>query len=112
MNYIIKRYDGIVDNKVVEEFNLDQKWDDIRKGQTINPDEVLITPENREQLRALLLQTQNNDLAAFYANLTRQDIDLATGMAKIFGNDAQQTLDKIENYDIEKARTFIKKENL
>lgn len=116
MNYIIKRYDGIVDNQVVEEFNLDQKWNDISKGQTVSPYEVLITPENREQFRALLLQTKNNDLAAFYANLTRQDIDLATRMAYIFRNNVQKALEealsKNDACDVEKAKKFVKMKNL
>ncbi len=116
MNYVIKHYDGIVDNQVVEEFNLDQKWNDIREGQIVSPYEVLITPENREQFRALLLQTKNNDLAAFYANLTRQDIDLATGMAYIFRNNVQQALEeaisKNDVCDVEKAKEFVKIKNL
>ena len=111
MNYVIKHYDGIVDDKVVSEFQLNQKWNDLMSKVNINPYEVLITVDNKEDFRQLLLTTKDNNLAAFYAHLANKDIKEATKIAIMFGNNTEAALDyatKNGIYDTSIARQFVK----
>lgn len=111
MNYVINHNDGIVDDQVVSEFKLDRKWNDLLSKYIRNPYEVLITPDNREDFRQLLLITKDNNLAAFYAHLTNKDIKAAVKMASMFGENTEAALDFITKngtYDISVASDFKK----
>lgn len=112
MDYVIKHHDGIVNDEVASEFKLDEKWNDLMAKVPLNPYEVLITQNNREDLRQLLLITKDSNLAAFYSLLTNKNIKEAAKIANIYGKNVEEAIDfstKKGTYDISVATSFIKK---
>lgn len=114
MNYIIKNYNGMITQNVVENFGLPKRYEEVLKNQEVNPYEILITKENREQIKNILLETKNNDLAAFYIHLASNNLDLANDMAKTFGSNFATALEFADkekicsNVGMEKAKSFAK----
>lgn len=111
MDYVINHHNGIVSDYIVSEFKFDQKWNDLMSKVDINPYELLITPENKEQFRQLLLTTKDNNLAAFYAHLTDKNIKEAVQIANTFGKNIDAAVDCVNKkgiYDVSVAKKFIK----
>ena len=118
MNYIIKNYNGMITPNIVANFDLQKRYENMLEKHEIDPYEILITKENREQMKKVLLETKNNDLAAFYIHLANYNLDLAHDIAKTFGSNFATALEFADKENIsaninkEKAKSFAKSKKL
>ena len=115
MAFIINHYNGIINEKIIRMFNMEERWQEELKNYDISPYEVLITPENREIMEDLLIVSKTNDAAAFYAILTNNAYKTAYSLAFLYADDVNLALSRTEgkeSFDVERARDFIKQKKL
>ena len=114
MSYIIKNNEGIIDDKICEQFNIKERWRKLLKDYNISPYEILIDDKNRSLIQRLLLKTSSNDIGAFYAILAKLDINKAIELYSIYGDNILSAFSMKPNdfIDLERAQKFAKERKL
>ena len=113
MNYILGKYQGIIDGRVVREFDLIKRWKTLVSSNSVaNPYEILINNHNREDIRKLIELTKDNEIAAFYLMLANNDFHLAMTLYSIYQKDIDFALSNTFIGNESKPLVFAKEKGL